>query len=209
MHFNMDSREGLYTRAGANGFAEWFYVTGKEWVKGFVKNSAMDWRGINLSDLRAAIDSFSNEITTPCAASDYLKKQAQINLQNNESAIITAKLNPTKCRKIDPALAYDEHCKCGKPVEWLDIYCQECWEQHSAVLPTVLVRPDEAEILPAPCATCAVKDHDLTVLRKLLAGNLSTYAKRVHSQQTHILIYEVIIGALIVACVILFLWGLK
>ena len=74
--------------------------------------------------------------------------------------------------------------------------------------PQILVRADEAEILPT-CTACVIKDHDLTVLRKLQASSLSIYAARVHRQQTHILIYEVIIGALIIACVILFLWGLK
>lgn len=74
--------------------------------------------------------------------------------------------------------------------------------------PQILVRPDEAEILPQ-CAACATKDHDLNALRKLQASNLSIYAGRVHSQQTHILIYEVIIGVLVIALIGLVLWGLK
>lgn len=74
--------------------------------------------------------------------------------------------------------------------------------------PAVLVRPDEAEILPQ-CTACATKDHDLKALRKLQAGNISIYAGRVHSQQTSIMIREIIIVMLIVVCIALFLWGLR
>ena len=59
------------------------------------------------------------------------------------------------------------------------------------------------------CTACATKDHDLKALRKLQASNLSIYAGRVHSQQTSIMIREIIIVMLIVVCIALFLWGLR
>lgn len=74
--------------------------------------------------------------------------------------------------------------------------------------PQILVRPDEAEILPQ-CAACTTKDHDLKALRKLQASNISIYAGRVHSQQTQIMLREIIICVLVIAWIGLFLWGLK
>ena len=100
----------------------------------------------------------------------------------------------------------------SKPSTNLYPFCTlcSCWDGGSQCNcePEIPVRADEAEILPT-CTACVIKDHDLTVLRKLQASSISIYAGRVHRQQTQILIYEVIIGALIIACVGLFLWGLK
>ena len=100
----------------------------------------------------------------------------------------------------------------SKPSSNLYPFCTlcSCWDGGSQCNcePEIPVRADEAEIL-LQCAACTTKDHDLTVLRKLQASSLSIYAGRVYRQQTQILIYEVIIGALIIACVGLFLWGLK
>ena len=62
------------------------------------------------------IDTISAEMASPCTASDSAKNKAQMDLQENEPDIITAKLDPKKCRIVDPALPYDE------PNEWpLDV----------------------------------------------------------------------------------------
>lgn len=54
------------------------------------------------------IDAVSDEMASSCAASDSAKNQAQMDLGGNKTDKITAQLNPAKCGKVNPSLAYDE-----------------------------------------------------------------------------------------------------
>ena len=153
----------------------------KRWYNPQKYNLMEDWC-FKLSDLRAAIDEYeSNQRVAD------LKQR----VEKAKASLSTFTYKPEVCIEEEPLSRFQsKHCS------------PRLLEHMQFDVPVVpVIKPD--------CAECADKEHVLTVLRTLQCSNLSTYAKRVHRQQTHILIYEVIIGALIVTCIGLVLWGLK
>lgn len=137
---------------------------------------------INLSYLRTAIDEYeSNQRVAD------LKQR----VEKAKAALSTFNYKPEVCVEEEtPELFQSKHCS-PRLLEHMKF---------------------DVSVVPVSkqgCTACATKDHDLKALRKWQASNLSIYAGRVHSQQTHILMREVIICVLVIACIGLVLWGLR
>jgi hypothetical protein len=76
-------------------------------------------------------------------------------------------------------------CACGEPTEWIDIYCQECWEQTCSdswweMLNSLTPKTNPMLVLiklAGTKATCIFLAKDITRITPILVGsNLEGYA---------------------------------